>query len=129
MGQRDFPCDVCGKLFTRANTLRTHRKIHSGIKQFHCIYCESTYGEKRNLMNHIAKNHPDCEQKFRKITESGSVIMDDKNNTINQDEDAIENTGEGSVSNISQSSYLTPPSSSSGYVHWVSSVKTSNVTK
>ena len=29
---------------------------HDGIKQFNCLYCNSAYGEKRNLMNHIAKN-------------------------------------------------------------------------
>ena len=77
-GQRNFPCDICGKLFTRANTLRTHRKIHDGIKQFNCIYCNSAYGEKRNLMNHIARNHPGCEPKFKRVTPKGVAILDDK---------------------------------------------------
>ena len=77
-GQRNFPCDICGKLFTRANTLRSHRKIHDGIKQFNCIYCNSAYGEKRNLMNHIARNHPGCEPKYKRVTPKGVAILDDK---------------------------------------------------
>ena len=78
--ERNYPCDICGKLFTRANTLRTHRKIHEGIKQFQCLYCVSVYGEKRNLINHIIKNHPGCKQRFRRVTASGSVIVDDRRN-------------------------------------------------
>ena len=77
-GLRNFPCDICGKLFTRANTLRTHKKIHDGLKQFNCIYCNSAYGEKRNLMNHIRRNHPGYELKFRRVTPNGEVILDEK---------------------------------------------------
>ena len=77
-GLRNFPCDICGKLFTRANTLRTHKKIHDGFKQFNCIYCNSAYGEKRNLMNHIKRNHPGCELKFKRITPKGVAILDER---------------------------------------------------
>merc|ERR1712183_91094 len=91
--ERNYPCDICGKLFTRANTLRTHRKIHEGIKQFQCLYCVSVYGEKRNLMNHITKNHPDHEPKFRRVTSSGSVIVDDRNNPVKQNEDIFPASG------------------------------------
>ena len=65
-GRRDYPCDRCGKLFTRYNTLKTHRKIHDDIKQFECIFCNSSYREKRNLVNHIQKNHPNSELKLKK---------------------------------------------------------------
>ena len=77
-GLRNFPCDICGKLFTRANTLRTHKKIHDGFKQFNCIYCNSAYGEKRNLMNHIKRNHPGNEPKFKRITPQGVAILDER---------------------------------------------------
>ena len=79
----NFPCEICGKVFSRANTLRTHRKIHDGIKQFNCLYCNSAYGEKRNLMNHIAKNHPGMELKFKRVTPQGIAILDEKNNLHN----------------------------------------------
>ena len=81
LGQRNFPCDVCGKLFSRASVLRTHKKIHDGIKQFNCLYCNSAYGEKRNLMNHIARNHPGLEAKFKRVTPKGVAILD-KNSTL-----------------------------------------------
>jgi len=75
-GLRNFDCDICGKLFTRANTLRTHKKIHTGLKPFQCLYCGSGYGEKRNLMNHIGRNHPGSEMRFKKETLEGSFIVD-----------------------------------------------------
>ena len=78
LGQKNFPCDICGKVFSRDNVLRTHKKIHFGIKQFNCLYCNSAYGEKRNLMNHIAKNHPGCELKYKRITPDGEAILDEK---------------------------------------------------
>ena len=76
LGQKNFPCEICGKLFNRATNLHQHKRIHDGIKQFQCIYCNSSYGEKRNLMNHIGKNHPGCELRFRRETPEGSRIVD-----------------------------------------------------
>ena len=65
-------------------TMKTHRKnIHNDIKQFNCIYCNSAYGEKRNLMNHIKRNHPGSELMFRRITPQGEAIMDEKT-SLNQ---------------------------------------------
>ena len=63
--QRDYACDICGKCFTRSRTLTTHRKIHDDIKQFDCIYCCAAYRDKRNLVNHIQRNHPKSELKFK----------------------------------------------------------------
>ena len=62
LGQKNFFCEQCGKTFSRGTSLSAHKKLHDGIKQFQCNYCNVAYAEKRNLMNHIARNHLDSEQ-------------------------------------------------------------------
>ena len=42
------------------------------------MYCNSDYFEKRNLMNHIKRNHPGEELKYRRVTPQGDIIMDVK---------------------------------------------------
>ena len=76
LGQRHFSCQTCQKLFTRASSLNAHKKLHDGLKQFHCIYCNVACREKRNLMNHITKNHPGSDKKFKRITPNGEEIME-----------------------------------------------------
>ena len=76
LGERNFACHICGKNFTRAGVLRAHMKVHEGSKPFHCIYCNSSYGEKRNLMTHLSRNHPGFAPRYRRDTQEGSSILE-----------------------------------------------------
>ena len=38
-GKKIFHCDECDKRFTRRSTLKIHKKIHTGIKDFQCKLC------------------------------------------------------------------------------------------
>ena len=51
-GQKD--CDTCGKLFSRAGTLKIHIKtVHNGQKDHKCDSCEKAFSSAQSLKKHI----------------------------------------------------------------------------
>ena len=53
-GHKDYKCEVCGKLFSEAGTLKKHIHIvHEGQKNFQCTVCDKSFGYSWYLKKHI----------------------------------------------------------------------------
>ncbi|RZC38970.1 translational activator GCN1-like, partial [Asbolus verrucosus] len=52
-GERQFLCNVCGKRFHHAPTLREHSKTHTGEKPYSCKFCDKTFRQQQMLQQHV----------------------------------------------------------------------------
>lgn len=49
---RPYLCTVCGRGFSRRETLRRHERVHTGEKPFHCDICGKDFREPFHLTKH-----------------------------------------------------------------------------
>ena len=52
LGERKYQCEVCGRAFSRSNTLATHKRIHTGDRPFPCDLCGRAFRQLGNLTRH-----------------------------------------------------------------------------
>ena len=68
-GKLSTPCDICGKIFNRKDTVRNHKiRMHgvtqhegNGERKFQCQQCDYQAKWKGNLDAHIGYKHTGCE--------------------------------------------------------------------
>ncbi|XP_059050249.1 uncharacterized protein LOC131845227 isoform X2 [Achroia grisella] len=56
MPEKQLPCDVCGKLFTRRTRLNAHIRQHAKMKSYMCDYCGVCFFSKIVLGKHIHRH-------------------------------------------------------------------------
>ena len=49
---RPFTCEICFKKFTQLSSLKTHRRLHSGLKPYCCPVCWKCFPRKDTLTRH-----------------------------------------------------------------------------
>ncbi|XP_021703923.1 zinc finger protein 135 isoform X2 [Aedes aegypti] len=54
--KHNVPCDICGKVFKYFYQLKTHQKLHFGIKDFECEHCQLRFVQKGALVVHLRKH-------------------------------------------------------------------------
>lgn len=59
-------CNECGKSFKKLDALNRHMMHHTKSKHFQCDDCGKAYADKRNLKNHVEKEHPMSAHKFER---------------------------------------------------------------
>ncbi|XP_044268484.1 zinc finger protein 679-like isoform X21 [Tribolium madens] len=52
-GEKNFVCEVCGKAFLARYTLRNHIRVHTKEKPYKCIECETAFSQKSSLNIHM----------------------------------------------------------------------------
>ena len=50
---KEHPCQICGKTFERANTLKSHLLLHTSEKRFQCSDCGKCFARKDSLNKHL----------------------------------------------------------------------------
>lgn len=71
MDIKNFQCDICGKQFNHAGTLRIHTRYHLNIRPIKCPQCPMTFVEKPHLTRHMRTHTlekpfacPVCDRRF-----------------------------------------------------------------
>ncbi|XP_064193765.1 zinc finger protein Gfi-1-like isoform X3 [Anguilla rostrata] len=52
MGERQFSCTQCGKLFAHPGRLKVHQRVHTGEKPFSCAQCGKRFAQSSHIKRH-----------------------------------------------------------------------------
>eukprot|EP00038_Savillea_parva_P018964 m.26003 g.26003 ORF g.26003 m.26003 type:complete len:500 (+) comp4282_c0_seq2:247-1746(+) len=58
-GVKPFVCQVCGKGFSQRSHVDTHQTVHTGEKQFQCPLCSRRFSQRAHLTGHLSRHERD----------------------------------------------------------------------
>ncbi|OUM69315.1 hypothetical protein PIROE2DRAFT_30055, partial [Piromyces sp. E2] len=50
---RPYVCSTCGAGFVRKHDLNRHEKVHTGVKNYKCPYCDRAFSRNDALSRHL----------------------------------------------------------------------------
>lgn len=78
-GESRYQCEECGKKFLHHSSFNIHRKIHAGLRNFRCEFCNHGFLTNSHLKRHVRachqklRNHP-CPYCRHKFTENYNLL-------------------------------------------------------
>lgn len=57
LGNFEYQCHICDKLFRLSTSLENHLVTHNEIRDFHCTYCKASFRKQNYLRLHIDGVH------------------------------------------------------------------------
>ena len=57
IGERPYKCDICQKGFKSPSSLKVHRRIHNGTKDYQCFACNFKCNTSSGLKSHLKNKH------------------------------------------------------------------------
>ena len=51
--EKKFPCNICGRRFSRSSHMRRHMRIHSGEKPYSCHICKRPFARSDYVESHV----------------------------------------------------------------------------